>query len=107
MNATFSRFNETDSDGIIVTQHCPLSYYRTDKKVINLGADHDAQCDFNHAGILYGGCKPNYSLAIGSLHCIRCSSSVPLLFFMFFAVSVFFSCSVHPFIEYDRDSGID
>ena len=89
VNATFSQLNKTTSDGIVLARHCPLSYCRIDEKVINLGADPDAQCDFNRAGILCGGCRKKYSLAIGSSHCIRCSSDTPLLLFMFFAVAGF------------------
>ena len=87
VNATFSRLDKSESDGIVLAHNCPLSYCRTDEKVINLGTNPNAQCDFNHAGVLCGGCENNYSLAIGSSHCIRCSNDIPLLFFILFAVA--------------------
>ena len=34
----------------------------------------DEQCDFNHAGLLCGKCKENFSLILGSFRCEECSS---------------------------------
>ena len=49
--------------------------------------DPDAQCVFNHAGVLCGGCKENYSLAIGSSRCIKCSSNSYVALFIVFAAA--------------------
>ena len=87
VNAIFNKYNTSESDGIVLAHNCPLSYCRTGEKVINLGTNPNAQCAFNHTGVLCGGCENNYSLAIGSSHCVRCSSDLPLLFFMLFAVA--------------------
>ena len=87
VNATFNEFNKSESDGILLARYCPLNYCKTGKKVINLGTNPNAQCDFNHAGVLCGGCENNYSLAIGSSHCVRCSNDIPLSFFIPFAVA--------------------
>ena len=86
VNATF---NTSESDGILLARYCPLNFCRTDEKVINLGTNSNSQCDFNHAGTLCGGCENNYSLAIGSSHCVRCSSNLPLLLFILFAIAGF------------------
>ena len=51
-------------------------------------ADH-AQCDFNKAGRMCGGCKDNYSLAIGSSHCIHCPNNNNLALLIFFAAAGF------------------
>ena len=32
------------------------------------------QCDFNRTGIVCGQCQKNFSLALGSLHCIPCDN---------------------------------
>ena len=77
-------FNGSESDGIILAHYCPLSYCKSNEKIINLGRDPNAQCDFKHAGVLCGGCANNYSLAIGSSRCIMCSSDVHLLLLLFF-----------------------
>ena len=34
----------------------------------------DSQCNFNHSGILCGGCQPGLSLALGSAQCLACSN---------------------------------
>ena len=86
VNATF---NTNESDGILLARYCPLNFCRTDEKVINLGTNSNSQCDFNHAGTLCGGCENNYSLAIGSSHCVRCSNNLQLLLFILFAFSGF------------------
>ena len=49
----------------------------------------NAQCTFNHAGVLCGGCKENYSLAIGSSHCIHCPSNNNMTLLIFFAAAGF------------------
>ena len=56
---------------------------------MNLQAEVDAQCLFNHAGRLCGGCKENYSLAIGSCHCIQCPNNNNPALFIFFAAAGF------------------
>lgn len=44
-------------------------------------------CDHSRAGILCGGCRENYSLAIGSSNCIYCQNSNNMALLMFFAVA--------------------
>ena len=85
VNATFKKCNKNDSNCILFAQHCPLNNCRKGEKLIDLGSNPDAQCDFNHSGVLCGGCKNNYSLAIGSSRCIRCSNNnfLPFLFIPF------------------------
>ena len=59
-------FTDNESSGIIYNQFCPLDYCMSGDKTLNIAEEPDAQCDFNHAGRLCGGCRENYSLAIGS-----------------------------------------
>ena len=54
---------------------------------INLKDDSDSQCAFNRAGRLCGKCKDNYSLAIGSSHCISCPNNNNLALLIFFAAA--------------------
>ena len=89
VNATFSKFNKSKSDGILLARYCPLNFCKSGEKVINLGRDPNAQCVNNHAGVLCGGCENNYSLAIGSARCIVCSDDSHLLLLMFFAAGGF------------------
>ena len=72
------------NDTILVSQHCPFDHCLSGRKVVNLAKHSDAQCDFNHAGTLCGGCKDNYSIAIGSSRCIQCSSNSYISIFLFF-----------------------
>ena len=44
------------------------------------------QCANNHAGTLCGSCEIDYSLAIGSSHCIRCSNDTHILIMAFFII---------------------
>ena len=72
------------NDTIIISQHCPLGYCSLGKKMVDLATNPNDQCDFNHAGTLCGGCKDHYSLAIGSVLCIKCSSKSYTSLFLFF-----------------------
>ena len=45
------------------------------------------QYSFNRAGRLCGGCKENYSPAIGSSHCIYCANDNKMSFLIFFAAA--------------------
>ena len=56
-------------------------------KTVELEIDPNAQCAYNRAGLLCGGCKENYSLAIGSSRCIKCSSNSYLALFIAFAAA--------------------
>ena len=66
-----------------LAQYCPFDYCNYSTKTVNLKYDSDMQCMFNRAGRLCGGCKENYSLAIGSSHCIHCpnNNNLALIFF--------------------------
>ena len=70
---------------IITNSRCPFSYCKSTKRDIDLQHHPDAQCDFNRAGKLCGKCRDNYSLAIGSSHCIPCPNNNNLALLIFFA----------------------
>ena len=71
---------------LLFSTRCPFSYCNPSKKCINLYSSGD-QCAFNRAGILCGGCAKNYSLAIGSSHCIYCPNNNNLALLIFFAAA--------------------
>ena len=50
---------------------CPLDYCTNNLLNVTL-SDPMTQCDFNRNGIVCGQCQKNFSLALGSLHCIPC-----------------------------------
>ena len=79
-----------DNDGILYDTHCPFDYCNiVPGQLINLLNDSDTQCAFNRAGRLCGGCRENYSLAIGSSHCIQCPNNNNLALIIFFAAAGF------------------
>ena len=87
-------WNETawvtiNGEAIQYNTHCPFDYCNIAGKEINLQNDSDSQCAFNRAGRLCGGCKENYSLAIGSSHCIHCPNNNNLALLIFFAAAGF------------------
>ena len=71
---------------IVYSKYCPFDYCKDVKSIKNIPDD---QCAFNHGGRLCGGCKENYSLAIGSSHCIYCPNNNNLALFIFFAAAGF------------------
>ena len=80
----------TINDQVIqYSTYCPFEYCIITGKEINLQNNSDLQCAFNRAGRLCGGCKENYSLAIGSSHCIHCPNNNNLALLIFFAAAGF------------------
>ena len=75
---------------ILLSKHCPFNYCKNTKvKVIKGVSDDQSLCSFNRAGRLCGGCKENYSLAIGSSHCIYCANDNNVTLLIFFAAAGF------------------
>ena len=78
-----------NSKGIQYNTHCPFEYCNITGKEIDLQDASDFQCAFNRARTLCGSCKENYSLAIGSSHCIHCPNNNNLALLIFFAAAGF------------------
>ena len=66
--------NESTYEGLILHRGCPLDYCVATPVPITLD-NLDIQCNHNHFGILCGSCKENYSIALGSVHCLPCSNN--------------------------------
>ena len=71
------------------SKYCPIDNCNSINEMIDLQNDPDGQCVFNHQGRLCGACKENYSLAIGSSHCIHCPNNNGLALIIFFAAAGF------------------
>ena len=82
-NIWIQAVDNNKSNSILFSTHCPFSYCNPSGKDIDL-SNPDCQCVLNRAGILCGGCKRNYSLAIGSSRCIHCQNNNNLAFLIFF-----------------------
>ena len=76
-----------ENNDTMYSENCPFDYCSEDKSMESNNSD--VQCAFNHAGRLCGSCKENYSLAIGSSHCISCSSNKNLVLLIYFATAGF------------------
>ena len=78
----------TYSGGLLYNTHFPFDYCALlTNKMYVLQDDPDSQCAFQRAGRLCGSCKENYSLAIGSSHCIHCPNNNNLALLIFFAAA--------------------
>ena len=75
--------------GIMISRQYPSSRCLTGTKHVDVINNSDSQCAFNHAGRLCGGCKENFSLAIGSSHCLYCPNNNNLALLLFFAAAGF------------------
>ena len=75
---------------ILHESRCPLEYCKTDPVNVTLGRMHEGvQCDFSRSGTLCGQCKVNFSLALGSLHCLQCGNHYIALMLPFALAGVF------------------
>ena len=67
----------TDDNGTITdvvnSENCPLNYCKDEAVSFQLNAS-SAQCNYNHSGLVCGGCQPGLSLALGSAQCLKCSN---------------------------------
>ena len=60
-------------ENVITAKYCPLNYCKREGISVNLNQP-DTQCEFNHSGILCGGCQPGLSLMLGGVQCGLCSN---------------------------------
>ena len=60
-------------ENVITAKYCPLNYCKHEGISVNLNQP-DTQCEFNHSGILCGGCQPGLSLMLGGVQCGVCSN---------------------------------
>ena len=60
-------------ENVITAKYCPLNFCKREDISVHLNQP-DTQCEFNHSGILCGGCQPGLSLMLGGVQCGMCSS---------------------------------
>ena len=65
---------DSDNGGLILRPHCPFDYCTSEETYLTVN-DSDKQCNYNRSGLLCGRCSKNYSLALGSSRCLKCSNS--------------------------------
>ena len=77
-------FDENSGHGVIVHQHCPFDYCRTDNESLLIRLeDQNKLCAFNRSGILCGGCETEFSRVLGSSKCKICSTNFNLFAIIF------------------------
>ena len=69
---TVYRDNET-YEGLLLHAECPFDFCIDTPVSVQLD-NLNIQCDHNRSGILCGSCISNYSIALGTLHCLPCSN---------------------------------
>ena len=76
MNVTTNHTSYTHQ--YLIHPYCPFNYCHppSSRVKINLNIPNgaDAQCANHRAGLLCGTCKHNFSLSLGSSHCLPCSA---------------------------------
>ena len=84
---TFKQSTSQNETLIIVSRNCIHTYCTP--KVVNITANTtDLQCTDNHTGILCSQCKPNLSLSLGTLRCLKCSNTYLTLLMVFFTAGI-------------------
>ena len=80
-NSWITYVNDTDPPGYVIHPNCPFDYCQppTENVSINLNLPNgaDAQCAYNHSGIICGACQEQLSLSLGSSRCLPCHSHWP------------------------------
>ena len=78
-NSWITYVNDTDPPGYVIHPNCPFDYCQppTENISITLPNGADAQCVYNHSGILCGACQEHLSLSLGSSRCLPCHSHWP------------------------------
>ena len=90
-NAWITYVNDSDPPGYVTYPYCPLDYCQHRNNVsINLSIPNgaDAQCAYNHGGVLCGACQKNHSLSLGSSRCLPCYSHWPAVLLVIFATAI-------------------
>lgn len=59
--------------GVSLHSNCPAEYCVSSHTNVTFD-NPEVLCDHNRTGILCGSCMANYSLALGSFHCLKCSN---------------------------------
>ena len=72
---TFWISKQANDSGLILHDgRCPFDFCKDNFVNVSL-SNPSTQCDFSRNGTLCGQCREQYSLALGTLHCLRCANS--------------------------------
>ena len=84
---TFWLSKQDNNSGLIFhNNRCPFDFCKDEN--LNVTLDNaSVQCDFNRTGTLCGQCREQYSLALGTLHCLQCANSSYIALVLPFALA--------------------
>ena len=72
-----------NESAVLIQAKCPFDYCIAELTGVDL--EHpDAQCAMNHSGILCGGCRKGFSMALGTNMCLPCENNNHLGLVIFF-----------------------
>ena len=102
---TFWVSKQTNDSGLILhNDRCPLDFCKA--QLVNVSLDNPSvQCDFNRTGTLCGHCREQYSLALGTLHCLYCVKSSNIALVIPFALAGVALVIVIPLLHLTVDVG--
>ena len=61
---------------VAVALYCPFDFCSSEAILMVINSSQtNGQCNYNHSGILCGGCQSGLSLAVGSSKCLQCSNT--------------------------------
>ena len=80
--AWISYIDDTNLTGYLIYPNCPFDYCYSNSFTpsidLNLSDGADAQCAFNRSSLLCGSCQSDFTLSLGSSHCLQCPSYWPI-----------------------------
>ena len=84
---TFWLSKQDNNSGLIFhNNRCPFDFCKDEG--LNVILDNaNVQCDFNRTGTLCGQCRDQYSLALGTLHCLNCTNNYSIALILPFALA--------------------
>ena len=75
-----------NESAVLIQTKCPFDYCIAELTGVDL--EHpDTQCAMNHAGVLCGGCKKGFSMALGTNMCLPCTNNKKLGLLLAFAIA--------------------
>ena len=89
-NSWIGFITQDDPNSLTVHSNCPYNYCQPPNSLISLSAHSttSSPCRFNRMGILCGACNENYTLSLGSSHCLRCHTYWPGILALIIVVAV-------------------
>ena len=88
-NSWITHINDT---GYVIHPNCPFDYCQPPTinvhMNLNLPNGADAQCAYNHSGVLCGACQEHLSLSLGSSRCLPCHSHWPAVLILILLAAI-------------------